>query len=126
VSGQPGQIAAVACCSPPVVGPVNFAAPLVIAAAGAVAAALGPGSAAVAAAPACGPALASPEQSVAGDDGRGRLLEPALSLMRQIGPQLARDAPGQSGHDDLVELMLGEHLAMASSGLSGSEVMRAR
>jgi hypothetical protein len=48
--------------------------------------------------------------SVTGDDGRDGQPEPALGLVRQAGPEPARNAPGQGGHDDLVELMIGEHL----------------
>src|SRR5881394_3930966 len=50
-----------------------------------------------------------PGWSVTGDDGRDREPEPAAGLVRQVGPEPARDAPGQGGHDDLVELVIGEY-----------------
>jgi hypothetical protein len=50
------------------------------------------------------------QRSVTGDDGRDRQSEPALCLMRQVGPEPARDGLGQGGHDDLVELAIGARL----------------
>src|SRR5450755_814219 len=41
------------------------------------------------------------------EDGRDGYAEPALGLTRQISLEPARDSPGQSSHDDLVELMIG-------------------
>src|SRR5271157_2431433 len=44
------------------------------------------------------------------DDGRDWQPEPALGLTGQVGPEPARDDLGQGDHDDLVELVIGEHL----------------
>src|SRR5215467_5612016 len=49
--------------------------------------------------------------SVTGDDRGDWQIEPAPGLMRQVGPQPARDAPREGGHDDLIELMIGQHPA---------------
>ncbi len=61
----------------------------------------------VLAAVASGPALSK--------DGRDRQPEPPLGPMWQVGPQPARDGPGQRGHDDLVEPVIGEHLRPAAN-----------
>src|SRR5208282_232178 len=49
-------------------------------------------------------------RSITGDDGRDRQSEPALHLMRQVGPEPAGGVLRQRGHDDLVELAIGAHL----------------
>ncbi len=49
-------------------------------------------------------------RSVADDDSRDGQTEPALRLTGQPGSEPARDAPRQSGHDNLVELATGAHL----------------
>jgi hypothetical protein len=46
-------------------------------------------------------------RSVTGHDGGDRQSEPALCLMRQVGPEPARDVPGPGGHDDLAGLPAG-------------------
>ena len=48
--------------------------------------------------------------SALGDDGGDRQPVPALCLPGQIGSQPAGERLGQGGHDDFVEMVIGEHL----------------
>jgi len=61
-------------------------------------------------------------RSVTGDDGRDRQSEPALRLMRQVGPEPARDVLGQGGHDDLVELAIYACLPDGLQGVGAAQI----
>jgi len=57
-----------------------------------------------------------------GDDGGDRQPEPALGPVRQVGPQPARQMPGQRRHDDLVELVIGECLLDRLQRVGSSQI----